>query len=132
MNPKDKTVILTGATQGIGRAVGRSIWEEGLPHRESSLLAAAYRHQDGIDDDGLLLAAVNRDRLLRVNLADKSENFLTGDVTLDGRVDVLDLLFARNQLGGDTANQPEACLGTRLPRIGNNGAPSNVTGVEEK
>ena len=29
---------------GIGRAVGEAIWEEGLPHRESSLLAAAYRH----------------------------------------------------------------------------------------
>lgn len=30
---------------GIGRAVGEAIWEEGLPHRESSLLAAAYRHK---------------------------------------------------------------------------------------
>jgi hypothetical protein len=29
---------------GIGRAVGEAIWEEGLPHREQSLLAAAYRH----------------------------------------------------------------------------------------
>ncbi|NTU60363.1 MAG: hypothetical protein HGA98_04820, partial [Deltaproteobacteria bacterium] len=29
---------------GIGQAVGEAIWEEGLPHRESSLLAAAYRH----------------------------------------------------------------------------------------
>jgi len=30
--------------QGIGRAVGEAIWEEGLPHREKSLLAAAYRN----------------------------------------------------------------------------------------
>ncbi len=29
---------------GLGQAVGEAIWEEGLPHRESSLLAAAYRH----------------------------------------------------------------------------------------
>ena len=29
---------------GIGRAVGEAIWEEGLPHREQSLFAAAYRH----------------------------------------------------------------------------------------
>jgi deoxyhypusine synthase len=29
---------------GIGRAVGEAIWEEGLAHRERSLLAAAYRH----------------------------------------------------------------------------------------
>ncbi|HSH69175.1 MAG TPA: hypothetical protein VK997_04605 [Deferrisomatales bacterium] len=29
---------------GLGRAVGEAIWEEGLPHRERSLLAAAYRH----------------------------------------------------------------------------------------
>jgi hypothetical protein len=28
---------------GLGEAVGRAIWEEGLPHRERSLLAAAYR-----------------------------------------------------------------------------------------
>ena len=29
---------------GLGFAVGEAIWEEGLPHREASLLAAAYRH----------------------------------------------------------------------------------------
>lgn len=29
--------------QGLGEAVGEAIWEEGLPHREASLLAAAYR-----------------------------------------------------------------------------------------
>ncbi len=29
--------------QGLGRAVGEAIWEEGLPFREQSLLAAAYR-----------------------------------------------------------------------------------------
>ncbi|MDW7710051.1 MAG: hypothetical protein SCH98_06215 [Deferrisomatales bacterium] len=29
--------------QGLGRAVGEAIWEEGLPFRERSLLAAAYR-----------------------------------------------------------------------------------------
>ena len=29
---------------GLGQAVGEAIWEEGLPHRERSLLAAAYRH----------------------------------------------------------------------------------------
>ncbi|MHB8765606.1 MAG: GSU2086 family protein [Deferrisomatales bacterium] len=28
---------------GLGQAVGEAIWEEGLPHRERSLLAAAYR-----------------------------------------------------------------------------------------
>ncbi len=33
-----------GQGQGIGYAVGRAIWEEGLPFRETSLLAAAYRH----------------------------------------------------------------------------------------
>jgi phosphate transport system permease protein len=38
------------------------------------------------NDDSLLLAAVNSDRLLRVNLADKSENFLTGEVTLEPTV----------------------------------------------
>jgi phosphate transport system permease protein len=34
-------------------------------------------------DEGLLLAAANRSGLVRVNLAGKNENFLTGDVTLD-------------------------------------------------
>ncbi|GAB4258183.1 GSU2086 family protein [Deferrisoma sp.] len=29
---------------GLGYAVGEAIWEDGLPYRESSLLAAAYRH----------------------------------------------------------------------------------------
>jgi deoxyhypusine synthase len=29
---------------GIGEAVGEAIWEEGLPHRDRSLLAAAYRN----------------------------------------------------------------------------------------
>jgi hypothetical protein len=29
---------------GLGQAVGEALWEEGLPHREASLLAAAYRH----------------------------------------------------------------------------------------
>jgi hypothetical protein len=29
---------------GLGQAVGEAIWEEGLPFRERSLLAAAYRH----------------------------------------------------------------------------------------
>lgn len=29
---------------GLGEAVGEAIWEEGLPHRESSLLAAAFRN----------------------------------------------------------------------------------------
>lgn len=29
---------------GIGEAVGEAIWEEGLPHRDKSLLAAAYRN----------------------------------------------------------------------------------------
>lgn len=32
------------AGKGIGEAVGRAIWEEGLPHRDRSLLAAAYRN----------------------------------------------------------------------------------------
>jgi hypothetical protein len=30
---------------GLGEAVGEAIWEEGLPHREQSLLAAAYVHR---------------------------------------------------------------------------------------
>ncbi|MBI5441156.1 MAG: hypothetical protein HY900_08090 [Deltaproteobacteria bacterium] len=30
---------------GLGQAVGEAIWEEGLPHREKSLLASAYRHR---------------------------------------------------------------------------------------
>jgi len=30
--------------KGIGEAVGEAIWEEGLPHRDASLLAAAYRN----------------------------------------------------------------------------------------
>ena len=30
---------------GLGYAVGEAIWEEGLPHREASLLAAAYRNK---------------------------------------------------------------------------------------
>ncbi|MBI5016448.1 MAG: hypothetical protein HZB55_13290 [Deltaproteobacteria bacterium] len=30
---------------GLGEAVGEAIWEEGLPHREASLLAAAYRQR---------------------------------------------------------------------------------------
>lgn len=29
---------------GLGQAVGEAIWEEGLPHREHSLLASAYRN----------------------------------------------------------------------------------------
>lgn len=29
---------------GLGTAVGEAIWEEGLPFRDSSLLASAYRH----------------------------------------------------------------------------------------
>ena len=39
-------VILDGDRRGLGlgRAVGEAIWEEGLAHREQSLLAAAYRH----------------------------------------------------------------------------------------
>ncbi|MEW6490349.1 MAG: hypothetical protein AB1578_20870 [Thermodesulfobacteriota bacterium] len=31
--------------KGLGEAVGEAIWEEGLPFREVSLLAAAYRHR---------------------------------------------------------------------------------------
>ncbi len=30
--------------KGLGYAVGEAIWEEGLPYRDRSLLAAAYRH----------------------------------------------------------------------------------------
>ncbi|GAB4256448.1 MAG: hypothetical protein Kow0092_02460 [Deferrisomatales bacterium] len=39
-------VILQGHRrgQGLGEAVGEAIWEEGLPHRDKSLLAAAYRN----------------------------------------------------------------------------------------
>jgi hypothetical protein len=29
---------------GLGEAVGEAVWEEGLPHREQSLLACAYRN----------------------------------------------------------------------------------------
>ncbi len=38
-------VILEGHQRGmgIGEAVGKAIWEEELPHRDKSLLAAAYR-----------------------------------------------------------------------------------------
>ncbi len=32
------------AGKGLGYAVGEAIWEEGLPHRDKSLLAAAYRN----------------------------------------------------------------------------------------
>lgn len=41
------SVIVSGHKRGIGLglAVGEAIWEEGLPHREMSLLAAAYRNE---------------------------------------------------------------------------------------
>ncbi|PLX41430.1 MAG: hypothetical protein C0608_05710 [Deltaproteobacteria bacterium] len=40
-------VIKSGyaAGKGLGESVGEAIWEEGLPHRERSLLASAYRHK---------------------------------------------------------------------------------------
>jgi len=39
--------IRTGAQEGVGlgHAIGRMIWEDGLPHRETSLLAQCYRLQ---------------------------------------------------------------------------------------
>lgn len=48
---RETTEWLNGVTRrahqrglGLGRAVGEAIWEEGLRHREKSLLAVAYRH----------------------------------------------------------------------------------------
>jgi len=58
-----------------------------FPYGEAPLLDVPGGRPAGLalsdTDDGLLLAAVGHDGLLRINLAGKSENFLTGEATLE-------------------------------------------------
>jgi phosphate transport system permease protein len=64
--------------------------ELSYPYGEDPLLQMAGDGLAGLalsdTDAGLLLAAADRSGLIRINLADKAENFLTGDVTLGSNI----------------------------------------------
>ena len=60
------------------------------PYGEAPLLNMPSGNLAGLalsdTDEGLLLAAADRSGLIRINFADKTANFLTGDVTLDPEI----------------------------------------------
>jgi phosphate transport system permease protein len=61
-----------------------------FPYGEAPLLSMPGRGPVGLaisdSEDALLVAAADRDGLLRINLVSKSENFLSGEVTLEPEI----------------------------------------------
>ncbi len=90
------------------------------PYGEQALLTmpspdiAAMAYSEG--DTGLVLAAAGSDGLVRVNFAVKSENFLTGELTLEAAVSDLTVPFEVTSLAISSGHK-WLFLGDRLGRI---------------
>jgi len=94
----------TYETRFTGGVETREIVPElAYPYGEAPLLSMPDESLAGLalsdTDQGLLLAAADRSGLVRVNLAGKSENFLTGDVSLEPDIRETRVEFAITGLG---------------------------------
>jgi phosphate transport system permease protein len=91
-----------------------------FPYGETALLSLEDTDLVGLavsdNEDGLLLAVAGRDGRVRVNLSSKSENFLSGEVTLEPRLVEINVDFTVTALAV-SGNQRWLYLGADNGRV---------------